>query len=1030
MCQFRHFRHVLTAFSLRALRLGATARSIVALTLLAAQVVGFASIGHAGDVFINKEFPIRGANGAVELSPPNIEATNECSSHVYVDSFIPKATIRVYLGGTTLIGGAVTPATGFVAVALTHQLHTGDKVTATQTVNGVTSAPSGDALIGVLPDNLPQPRIDPTIYACGRVVPVHNLLSGVTVDVKDTTTNTTLGSSFTPNNWGSDWSPVGTSTLTAAHKLTATATACGGTKTSVASVAQSVKSDPAPMTKPMVSQPIVGNDAISINGLYDGALVRADNTAVNPAANLGEGYATAPSNLLELAAPLTAAEHVAVKESLCADTATTPAQTPVATLEAPILLGPICPGQAAVEVRGSTPNATLVLLRNGAVAGYGGAAPGDVPLTIAPSQAFAINDTVEVLQYINAITSPKSNNVKVGCTNVVTYHYNVERTGWDEAEQVLTPATVGSKAFGLLQTVPLDDQSDAQPLIVTQQTIAGVGKRDVVYVATENNTVYAIDVLTGGVLLSPNFGAPVPKSALPGSCGNNGNNIGINSTPVIDISAGVMYVIIYTYEKNTPVFRIHELSLDDLTDKIPPVEIKASHTLSDGTTYSFRPQNARQRSALLEANGNVYAGFASFCDIDANTSRGWLLGWKAGSLTPLASNELTITQTNAQTPSGGLHDFFLSSIWMSGYGVAADSSGSLYFVTGNSSSVRTDNIQESAVRISSDLSAVKDSFTPANFAALDQADTDFGSGGLMVLPDQPGPVPHLAVAAGKDGRLFILNRDNMGGFVSGGPDKAQNVNIQSCWCGQSYFVGSDGVGRVVSSGGTAVNTWKVNTSSPVALSAEGKSASIFNTDTQDPGFFTTISSNGTQANSGVIWAVSRPDADSGSDVSLYAFDATASGTALTTLHAGIVAGTWPNTGGNANIVPVVANGKVYVATFKQLAIFGLSPTIQTGRKAIEPRSLEAPVAAAEPAVSGTRIYGTIASVSDSRVVVQLRNGKTLTVELAGALKAFHTVIPYVGEPVVVNGVTASDGTIEAQSMLRVKGPASWGPDSP
>lgn len=1016
-------------------RLIKVSRLRVAVSVLAglALLVGTASRGHA-DVYINKDYPIQGRDGVPELSPPHIEATNECSSHVYVDSFVPKATVRVYLG-TTLIGSA-TPQTGFTAIALTHQLHIGDKVTATQTVNGITSKPSADATIGAMPAVLPEPTIDPKIYACGRVVPVHGLVSGVTVDVKDVTANSTIGTGFTPNAWGSDWSPVGTTALTATHKITATQTACG-TKTSAPSAPATVLHDPAPMTKPTVEKPVVGDDTITVNGLYTGADVEAQNTAVTPPANLAGGFATGAGNWLELPTPVTATEDIAVTETLCSDKTTSEPVKPVATLTAPLLLGPICPGQTAVEVRDSTLNATLVLLKNNVVVGYGGAAPGDVPLTIAPPNAFALNDTVQVLQYINAITSPKSNTVKVGCTNVQTYHYNSQRTGWNDTEQTLTPANVGSPEFRLLQTVPLDDQVDGQPLVVTQQTIKNLGKRDVVYVATENNTVYAIDTQTGDILLSPNFGTPVPQSALPGNCGNNANHVGINSTPVIDVAAGIMYVVTYTYESSAPVFRIHALSLEDLTDKVPPVVITASHKLSDGSAYAFLPHNARQRAALLEADGNVYAGFASFCDIEANLSRGWLLGWKTGTLAPLAANELTITQTEAQTPpsSAPFHNFYLSSIWMSGYGIAADPGGDLYFVTGNSNTVRTDNIQESAVRMSSDLTTVKQFFTPFDVVPLDQGDLDFGSGGLLVLPDQRGSQSHLAVAAGKAGKLFILDRDNMGGFVSGGPDKPKSVDIQWCHCGPSYFGGSDGVGRVVSSGGTQVNTWKVEPSAAVALTSEAKSESIFTSQQenntkgiQDSGFFTTISSNGTQPNTAVIWAVSRPDVASSGTVSLYAFNAAATAGTLPKLFSG-VAGTWPNVNGNANIVPVAANAKVYVASFKQLAIFGLAPPpLKMVRLTQEARALEAPAAAPPPEVTGTRVFGTIASISGNALVVRLRTGETINVDLTAAQAAYRTVVPVVGEPVAVIGTVGPDGTLQAQSMLRTKGPASWGPD--
>ena len=1016
--------------------------AVLRAVLFAAALAGFADVGHA-DIYINKEYPITGPNGAIELSPPNIEATNECTTHVYVDSFVPGATIKVFRG-TTLLGTA-KPKMGFAAIALTQQLHVGDKVFATQTVNGVTSKNSADALIGTMPNPLPQPTIDPNIYACGRVVPVNNLVSGVTVEVTDKTTNTPLGSGFTPNDWGSDWSPVATLALTANHQTVAVASACVG-KPSAPSPLVSVKSDPSPMTPPTLTPPVVGDDTIDLGNLDTGALLDAKNTAASPAQNLGSGYATGSSNWMQLPAPLSASETVAVTETLCPGSQTqSQGEKPVSTLDAPVLLGPICPGQAAVQVSDTTLNATLVLFKNGAVVGYGGAAPGDAWLTIAPPNAFSANDTIQVLQYINAITSPKSNSVKVDCANAVTYHYNAQRTGWNDAEHILTPANVGSSAFGLLQTVALDDQVDAQPLLVTQQMISGVGKRDVVYVATESNTIYAIDAVTGAVLLSPNLGKPVPMSVLPGQCGNNANNVGITSTPVIDTKAGLMYVITYTYENNAPVYRIHALDLTDLTDKIPSKTIGASNTRSDGTTYTFKAQYARQRSALLEANGNIYAGFASFCDIAANNSRGWVLGWQTGSLAPLAADELTDRQTDAQTPAppangcttGSCNDFFLSSVWMSGYGIAADSAGYVYFVTGNSDTVRADNIQDSAVKMTADLASVKDFFTPADFGTLDQGDADFGSGGLLVLPDQPGPVPHLAVAAGKAGLLYILNRDSMGGFVPGGPDKPQSVNVTWCHCGPSYFVGSDGVGRVVISGGTGtqVTSWKVDTSLPVALVSEGTSAALFTSGQengtagiQDSGFFTSVSSNGTQANTAVIWAVSRPDAASNTHVSLYAFNGTASGGNLPTLFHHD-AGTWPNTGGNANIVPLEANGKVYVATYQQLAIFGLqTPTKKRARVAQMVRALEAPTAPPPPAFSGSRFYGTIASIDGSRIIVTLRTGDALPVDLTAAAKNFNTVIPVVGELVMVTGSLSADGTLNAETMLRAKGKASWTPD--
>src|ERR1019366_3390636 len=205
---------------------------------------------------------------------------------------------------------------------------------------------------------------------------------------------------------------------------------------------------------------------------------------------------------------------------------------------------------------------------------------------------------------------------------------------------------VNAKSFGLLQTVTLDAQVDGQPLVVPGVLITTgnyQGKHDVVYVATEGNTIYAIDAESGTVLLSPNFGTSVN---IPSLCGPS-PALGIHSTPVIDLSSNTMYVVIYTNDSTGPAYRIHALDLGSLTDKVPAQLVTASHTLTDGTTYDFNATVQRQRPALLLANGNVYAGFGSFCDFSTNLSRGWLLGWQTGSLTPLAGNQLLDTQATS-----------------------------------------------------------------------------------------------------------------------------------------------------------------------------------------------------------------------------------------------------------------------------------------------------------------------------------------------------------------------------------------------
>ncbi len=500
--------------------------------------------------------------------------------------------------------------------------------------------------------------------------------------------------------------------------------------------------------------------------------------------------------------------------------------------------------------------------------------------------------------------------------SVTTYHYDNNRTGWNSHETTLTPANVASSAFRLLHNVPLDDQVDGQPLLVPGVNItsgSNQGIHDVVYVVTEGNTVYAIDAESGTVLLNPNFGKPV---RYPLGCTNNGPNVGITSTPVIDLTTNTLYVVVYTQATGGPTYTIHALDLGSLTDKVTPQVVVASHTLTDGTTFTFNATYQRQRPGLLLANGNVYAGFGSFCDLGANLSRGWLLGWAVNTLTPLPANQLFDTQPTDPD------SFFLSSIWMSGYGLATDDSGNIFFVTGNSDYSGTtydgvSNIQESVVKISPDLTTVLDLFTPSNQASLDASDADFGSGGVLVLPDQPGPMPHLAVAAGKVGSMYLMNANHLGGYSTTHNAVLGTYNVGGCWCGQSYFMDADGAARVVSSGGSNVHVWKLSTSPKPALTQVGSSATV--PGGQNPGFFTTISSNG--SSNAIVWALSHPLSSTQPKINLYAFNPD-SGTNMKTLFHGS-AGAWPNTGGNSNLVPIVANGEVFVATNKQLQIFGL-----------------------------------------------------------------------------------------------------------
>ncbi len=219
-----------------------------------------------------------------------------------------------------------------------------------------------------------------------------------------------------------------------------------------------------------------------------------------------------------------------------------------------------------------------------------------------------------------------------------------------------------------------------------------------------------------------------------------------------------------------------------------------------------------------------------------------------------------------------------------------------------------------------------------------------------------------------------------------------------------YFRGTDDkVWRVKTDGTDASNPGGFKTHSDVLVAADGY---MYFRGTDDK-----------------VWRVMVPDVT----VTLYAFNARASDNQLPKLFSGI-AGSWPYFTGNANIVPVVDSGKVFVASFKQLAIFGLGSPSTMIRMATAEHPLQAPAARPLPEVSGSRFVGTIVNIDGNKVVVRLRTGENLTADLSNARKAFHTVIPFVGETVVVSGTLKANGTLDAQTMLRAKSPGSWGPD--
>jgi hypothetical protein len=592
---------------------------------------------------------------------------------------------------------------------------------------------------------------------------------------------------------------------------------------------------------------------------------------------------------------------------------------------------------------------------------------------------------------------------------VTTYHNDNLRTGWNQNETVLTLQNVNSTSFGLQHSVTLDEQVDSQPLLVPGVNITAgqhQGKHEVVYVETENNTIYAIGTSKGEILLSQNFGTPISVA----HCNSPTPTIGITSTPVIDQAAKTMYVMIYSSVAGVPTYTLHALDLGSLQDKLTPVVVQATHALTGGKKFSFNAVVQRQRPALLEANGNIYAGFGSFCDHNTRITRGWVMGWNASTLAPLANAELTDTQTPPKST------FYLSSVWMSGFGLAADASGNVYFVTGNSDHNKNTydsetDIQESVVKLTPDLSSVSSFFTPADEFQLDQTDNDFGSGGVMLLPSQPGSIPDMAAAAGKEGDLYLLNQQALGGFDPNNKGILDEVEAGGCWCGPSYFSDSVG-GHVVSSGGHTVKLWTVQTSPTVELIEAGSQVINKGHQGQDPGFFTSISSSG--SSNAIIWAVSRPVSTTDTEVTLYALNAAPSNGTLPILFQA-KAGSWPDLRGNANIVPTVANGRAYVASYKQLSIFGLIESAPTARTVTYAQG-------ARDIISGSEhdIFGKITAIHGSQFTLQTRTGSLVQVDASIAIQKDLSANLTIGRAVEVRGAFDSHGVLRTTVMQRTK----------
>ena len=534
--------------------------------------------------------------------------------------------------------------------------------------------------------------------------------------------------------------------------------------------------------------------------------------------------------------------------------------------------------------------------------------------------------------------------------NVLTYHYNNTRQGQNTNEFLLTTANVTSANFGKLFSQPVDGYVYAQPLIMNGVNIPGKGIHNVVFVLTMHDSIYAFDAdsnggANGGLLWKTNVGVSSPSPTVEfGARYHPGvGNLdvvpeeGITGTPVIDPASGTLYLDAFTREVvagvSTNYFhRIHALNITNGTEQpYSPVTVVASvpgkGVGGNGSVVTFSAIQHCQRPGMTLAGGILYVAYGSHDDTDPY--HGWVLGYNATNLT-LSTNYIYNTTPNATTSAFGANAGE-GAIWMGGNGLSVDANTNLYFETGNGSFSQNTNggdYSDSFVKLStSNKLAVVDYFTPYNQLDLQNKDNDLGSGGPLLLPDAAGSSahPHLIVGAGKEGRIYLVDRDNMGHY--NGTDGINGTDSQivhstpkntigGVWSSPAYFNN-----RIYYQGNGDVMKAFLITNAVMSDTPESQSATSYGF----PGATPTISANG--ANNGIAWSIQADAYLSSGPAILHAYNATNLALELYNSSQKLVR---DNPGGAVKMVPpVIANGKVYVGAQYAVSVYGLGIFLPT-----------------------------------------------------------------------------------------------------
>jgi hypothetical protein len=498
---------------------------------------------------------------------------------------------------------------------------------------------------------------------------------------------------------------------------------------------------------------------------------------------------------------------------------------------------------------------------------------------------------------------------------VTTAQYGNARTGAVTTEATLTPINVNSSTFGKIGTLPVDGDVYAQPLFVPRLDLPNHARHDVLFVATEHGTVYAFDANSRGTapLWKTSFIDPTknvtPLAPREVMCPFIDPEIGITPTPVIDLAGGTLYVLMRTKEPTDGryryVQRLHALNIRTGAEKLPPVEIRASvRGTGDGArngVVEFDPLRELPRAALLLDHGTLYLAWASSCDV--RPYHGWVMAYDAKTL-----RQLGVFNATPRGSDGG--------IWQGDAGLAADSAGNVYAVTGNGT------YDEGAppdygntvlkLGLTSSGLVVRDYFTPSDQAALSKADLDLGSGGPLLLPDESGPNKHIVFVTGKAGVSYLIDRDRMGHYRPGkDPHAIQTLHTSESGFGSSaywnhtlYVWGSNDV----------LKAYRLNGGRITSAPTLGPTRSV------DPGAMPVVSSNGDR--NGIVWAIqTRTWRGADRPAVLHAYDAADIQRELYNSEMNPAR----DRAGTARrfAMPTVAGGHVYVGVKDEVDVFGL-----------------------------------------------------------------------------------------------------------